>query len=115
MKELHKILKDTFGFTSFRKGQEEVIKFLLEKKSLLAIMPTGAGKSLCYQLPAVLFSNQTIVISPLVALMDDQVNALKQIGVSAERMHSNMTESDRTSAWEDFKSGRIKIFYIHLV
>ena len=112
MKELHKILKDTFGFTSFRKGQEDVIKFLLEKKSLLAIMPTGAGKSLCYQLPAVLFSNQTIVVSPLVALMDDQVNALKQIGVNAERMHSNMTEADRTGAWEDFKKGHVKIFYI---
>ena len=77
MSELNKTLEDIFGYTSFRPGQEEVINHLMQKKKLLAVMPTGAGKSLCYQLPALLFENQTIVVSPLVALMDDQVIGLK--------------------------------------
>ena len=112
MKLPNKALKDIFGFSSFRKGQEEVIRYLLEKKSLLAVMPTGAGKSLCYQLPALLFKNQTIVVSPLVALMDDQVKALKQLDVQAERMHSGMEQNERFNAWENFKNGLVKILYI---
>ena len=112
MSELHKTLEDVFGYTSFRPGQEEVINHLMQKKKLLAVMPTGAGKSLCYQLPALLFENQTIVVSPLVALMDDQVIGLKDLGVKAERVHSGMPESQRTQIWEDFKNKQIKILYI---
>ena len=112
MSKLNKTLEDVFGYTSFRPGQEEVINHLMQKKELLAVMPTGAGKSLCYQLPALLFENQTIVVSPLVALMDDQVIGLKDIGVKAERVHSGMPESKRTQIWEDFKNKQIKILYI---
>ena len=112
MSELNKTLEDVFGYTSFRPGQEEVINHLMQKKKLLAVMPTGAGKSLCYQLPALLFENQTIVVSPLVALMDDQVIGLKDLGVKAERVHSGMPESKRTKIWEDFKNKQIKILYI---
>ncbi len=112
MSELNKTLVDVFGYTSFRPGQEEVINHLMQKKKLLAVMPTGAGKSLCYQLPAVLFENQTIVVSPLVALMDDQVIGLKDLGVKAERVHSGMPESKRMQIWEDFKNKQIKILYI---
>ena len=104
MSELNKTLEEVFGYTSFRPGQEEVINHLMQKKKLLAIMPTGAGKSLCYQLPALLFKNQTIVVSPLVALMDDQVIGLKDLGVRAERVHSGIPESKRTQIWEDFKN-----------
>ena len=112
MSEINKTLEEVFGYTSFRPGQEEVINHLMQKKKLLAVMPTGAGKSLCYQLPALLFENQTIVVSPLVALMDDQVIGLKDLGVKAERVHSGMPESQRTQIWEDFKNKQIKILYI---
>ena len=112
MSELNKTLEDVFGYTFFRPGQEEVINHLMQKKKLLAVMPTGAGKSLCYQLPALLFENQTIVVSPLVALMNDQVVGLKDLGVKAERVHSAMPESERTQIWKDFKNKQIKILYI---
>ncbi len=112
MNELAKTLEDIFGFSSFRPGQEEIINHLMQKKKLLAVMPTGAGKSLCFQLPALLFENQTIVVSPLLALMDDQVIGLKDLGVKAERVHSGMTESKREQVWEEFKNKTIKILYI---
>ena len=105
-------LAQVWGYTSFRTGQEDIINHLLQKKSLLSVMPTGAGKSLCFQLPALLFENQTIVVSPLVSLMDDQVNALKGIGVKAERVHSDMSDEEKNNIWEKFKQGIIKIFYI---
>ena len=112
MSELIKTLEDVFGYRSFRAGQEEVINHLMNKKKLLAVMPTGAGKSICYQLPALLFKNQTIVVSPLVALMDDQVAGLKDLGVKAERVHSGMQESDRIQIWNEFRNKKIKILYI---
>ena len=92
MDDKKKILLNIWGFNSFRTGQEEVIDNILNRENLLAVMPTGAGKSVCYQLPALLLENQTIVVSPLVALMDDQVISLKDLGVKAERIHSAMHE-----------------------
>ena len=81
------ILSEIFGFSKFRVGQEEIINHLIGCGDTLAVMPTGAGKSLCYQIPALIFKEQTIVISPIVALMDDQVAALKDLDVPAARMH----------------------------
>ncbi len=75
-------------------------------------MPTGAGKSLCYQIPAIINEKKTIVISPLVALMDDQVSALKQNKVSAERLHSHMTDAENKEIWNSFCNGNIKILYM---
>ena len=112
MSEIHKILSDIWGYNSFRAGQEEIINHLLNKKSVLAIMPTGGGKSLCFQIPALLFENQTIIVSPLVSLMDDQVNTLKDLNIKAERMHSDMSEDVRANTWEQFKNQEIKILYI---
>ena len=106
------ILNDVFGYNSFRSGQEEIINTILDKKNILAVMPTGAGKSLCYQIPALMFSRGTIVVSPLVALMDDQILALKENGVAAERIHSHRSEELNKETLINFKKGKIKILYL---
>jgi len=83
MENPHSILKKVFGYDSFRPGQEEIVSRLLAGQDVLAVMPTGAGKSICYQVPALLLPGITIVVSPLVSLMKDQVGALVQAGVAA--------------------------------
>ena len=110
--EAQQILNDVFGYNTFRTGQEEIINTLLSKKNILAVMPTGAGKSLCYQIPALLFSRGSIIVSPLVALMDDQILSLKELGVSAERIHSHLSEEQNNKSLQDFKKGLIKILYL---
>ena len=106
------ILNDVFGYNSFRSGQEEIINSILDKKNILAVMPTGAGKSLCYQIPALIFSRGTIVVSPLVALMDDQILALKENGIAADRIHSHRSEELNKETLNNFKTGKIKILYL---
>ena len=106
------VLKKTFGYEEFRQGQFEIITSIINKKNVLAIMPTGAGKSLCYQIPAIINEKKTIIVSPLLALMDDQVSALKQNEVSAERIHSHMTDTENKEIWESFCNGNIKILYM---
>ena len=106
------ILNDVFGYNSFRSGQEEIINSILDKKNILAVMPTGAGKSLCYQIPALIFSRGTIVVSPLVALMDDQILTLKENGIAADRIHSHRSEELNKETLNNFKTGKIKILYL---
>ena len=103
-------LKDIFGFSSFRAGQEEIINLLLERSNLLAVLPTGAGKSLCYQFPALCFKGRTLVVSPLIALMNDQTAYLKSLNIPADQLHSHSTENRRV--WRDFQRGKIKILYL---
>ena len=102
------VLKNTFGYSEFRVGQEEVIEKILNKFNTLTVMPTGAGKSLCFQIPALIFENQTIVISPLVALMDDQIAALKSLNISAERVHSGLDYNEKIRIWNYFLSQKNK-------
>jgi ATP-dependent DNA helicase RecQ len=106
------VLKETFGYDSFRAGQEEVVECLLNDTSVLAVMPTGAGKSLCFQVPALVKDGLTLVVSPLVALMQDQVSALKLAGVAADAIHSNQDREANVEVWQRVANGDIKILYL---
>ena len=87
-KQAEAMLREVFGFTSYRPGQKEIVGHLLAGSSALAVFPTGAGKSLCYQLPALVFEGLTLVVSPLIALMKDQIDFLQSKGVAAARCSS---------------------------
>lgn len=106
------LLHDVFGFQTFRPGQEEIVHTVAEGQNTLAIMPTGGGKSLCYQLPALLREGVTVVISPLIALMRDQVRALRAAGVEAGALTSGNTEEETRAVWEALEEGRLKLLYI---
>ncbi|MCM1259217.1 MAG: RecQ family ATP-dependent DNA helicase, partial [Roseburia sp.] len=106
------VLKKYFGYDSFRKGQEDIIHAILSGKDALAIMPTGAGKSLCYQVPAMLLSGITLVISPLISLMQDQVKSLNEAGIHAAFINSSLTESQISRALRLALEGRYKIIYV---
>jgi ATP-dependent DNA helicase RecQ len=106
------ILKNQFGYDSFRSGQEEAIDAIICGRDLLAVMPTGAGKSLCYQIPALLLPGMTIVISPLISLMKDQVNALRENGCAAAYLNSSLTGSEYAQTMEDIHRGEVKLLYI---
>lgn len=111
-KDKHDVLKEVFGFDRFRPGQEEVVDTLLSGTSVLAIMPTGAGKSLCFQVPALVREGLTLVVSPLVALMQDQVSALKLAGVAADAIHSNQDRETNVEVWRRVSNGEIQILYL---
>jgi ATP-dependent DNA helicase RecQ len=106
------LLKDVFGFDGFRDGQEEIVAAVTTGQDVLAIMPTGGGKSLCFQLPALCRDGLTVVISPLIALMRDQVNALQAIGVAAGTLTSGNTEEETEAVFEAIDVGRLKLLYI---
>ena len=106
------ILKTYFGYTDFRPGQELLIDSILAGRDVLGIMPTGAGKSICYQVPALMLPGITVVISPLISLMKDQVQALNQAGVHAAYINSSLTEGQIQKAMEYAMGGRYKIIYV---
>ena len=109
---LHDTLKENFGFEKFRPNQEDIINCILAGQDTVAIMPTGGGKSICFQLPALLFAGITIVISPLIALMKDQVDSLKANGIEACFINSSQTEEEREYYIERLKSNIIKLVYV---
>ena len=104
--KLMSTLKEVFGLDEFRPGQEEVVRSTLDKRNTLAIMPTGAGKSLCYQLPAVLLPGMTVIVSPLIALMKDQCDKLVELGLAASQVNSAQTASDNREAVEGIAEAR---------
>ena len=111
-KVLKEKLNQVFGYKSFLPGQLEIIQQIMRGRDILAVMPTGAGKSLCFQLPAILHAGQTIVVSPLVALMDDQTAALRDVGVNVELIHSGRQRDQNVQAWKMFSVGESKILYL---
>ena len=98
------VLHKYYGYTSFRKGQENIITSIINKEDVLAIMPTGGGKSICYQVPALCLDGITIVISPLISLMKDQVDALKTMGVKARLINSSLSNSEYNEALEEIEN-----------
>ena len=106
------ILKKFYGYEDFRSGQAKVIKSLLSGKDTVAIMPTGAGKSICFQIPALLFSGITLVISPLISLMKDQVDSLKELGISAVYINSSIDKTEFMHNLQGIAAGYYKIIYI---
>ncbi len=108
----HAALREAFGFDSFRPGQEDVVRAILDGQETLAVMPTGAGKSLCFQLPALMSHGLTVVVSPLIALMDNQVALLRSQGLAAGAIHSGRPRADNVADWRAAADGQLKLLYM---
>lgn len=106
------LLQTYFGYDSFREGQETVINYVLDENSSLCVMPTGGGKSLCYQIPALMLEGTTIVISPLISLMKDQVDTLIQAGIPATFINSTLTAEEVRQTMEEVQNGQYRLLYI---
>ena len=112
---IHKLLKNVFGFDQFKGNQEEIIKSILGGNNTFVLMPTGGGKSLCYQLPALLSKGTAIVVSPLIALMKNQVDMIRNFGTDigiAHVMNSSLSKAELLEVKEDLKSGKTKLLYV---
>ncbi len=112
IKQAKKILNNTFGYDSFRLQQEEIIEHVLSKNDALVIMPTGGGKSLCYQIPALIFDGLTIIVSPLISLMKDQVEQLREFDVNAVYLNSSLTPEAYAYNVKRVQSGKVKLLYL---
>jgi RecQ family ATP-dependent DNA helicase len=110
--DLSQLLRRAFGFSAFRPHQEAVCRAVIEGRDVLLVMPTGAGKSLCYQLPGIARGGTTLVISPLIALMEDQVAKLREQGLAAERIHSGRPRSESRQACTDYLRGRLQFLFV---
>jgi DNA topoisomerase-3 len=110
--DLQEVLRKSFGFESFRPNQENVCRALISGRDVLLVMPTGSGKSLCYQLPGIVLGGTTLVVSPLIALMEDQVAKLKQFGFAAERIHSNRDRNASREASIAYLEGKLDFLFI---
>jgi len=106
------ILRDVFGFDAFRPGQEQAIEAVLGGQNVLSVMPTGSGKSLCFQVPALMLGGLTIVVSPLVALMQDQVAALRLAGIAADTINSSKDREENVAAWRRAAAGETRLLYL---
>jgi ATP-dependent DNA helicase RecQ len=106
------VLHDVFGYSAFRPGQEEIVDLILDRQNVLVVMPTGAGKSLCYQIPALVSDRLAVIVSPLVALMDDQVAGLRANGVAAACVHSGLSRDEQVANWRSVASGQCRLLYL---
>ena len=110
--DAHQILQEIFGYSSFRGNQEEVIETIINGDDALVLMPTGGGKSLCYQIPALSRPGTAIVVSPLIALMADQVTALQQNGVNAQFLNSTLTPDEAVAVEQSLLTGTLDLLYV---
>lgn len=110
--QARKVLKDVFGYDAFRSTQEEVICTLLDGKDAFVLMPTGGGKSLCYQIPAIMLPGTGIIVSPLISLMKDQVDALTRCGVKAAYYNSSLKAADAKMVLDQFEAGELDLLYV---
>ncbi|WP_396173390.1 DNA helicase RecQ [Enterococcus sp.] len=110
--DIHSVLKEHFGYTHFREGQETIIQSILTQQNVLGIMPTGGGKSICYQLPALLLEGVTLVISPLISLMKDQVDSLKDMGIPAAYINSTLNSSEINQRMQQARNRQLKLLYV---
>ena len=110
--QIRQKLRDTWGYEDFRPPQAEIVKTLLEGKDALVVLPTGGGKSICFQLPALLQRGLTIIVSPLVALMENQVNQLQQLGLSGRLLHSELSRSDRQKTLQAISQQQLDLLYL---
>jgi ATP-dependent DNA helicase RecQ len=110
--DIGSLLATHFGFDTFRPGQEGVIRSLLDGRSALAVFPTGGGKSLCYQLPALEIEGLTLVVSPLIALMKDQIDFLRGRGIQAARLDSSLGPTESMEVSESIRNGTLKLLYV---
>lgn len=112
MERMKALLAEKFGYTEFRSGQEEIIQKVLQKQNVLGIMPTGGGKSICYQLPALVLDGLTLVISPLISLMKDQVDSLNEVGIPAAFINSTLSNLEMNERVRKAARGEIKLLYV---
>jgi len=110
-----RLLKTVFGFDDFRSGQQEIVEAVLSNDPVLAVMPTGSGKSLCYQLPALLGEGLTLVISPLIALMRDQVGQMQALGLAAATLNSQTNEAEARETWTQIRKGDLKLLFLSII
>src|SRR4051812_48848795 len=109
MMDIRQALQQYFGYNEFRHNQQEVIENVLAKNDSIVLMPTGGGKSLCYQVPALVLDGVTIVVSPLIALMKDQVDALKLNGIAAAFLNSSQSQSEQSAIIRRLKNNQLKL------
>jgi len=110
--ELLRVLKTRFGFDGFRPYQEEIVTAILAGRDVFASLPTGGGKSLCYQLPSVMRDGLTLVVSPLISLMKDQVDGAREDGIPAAFLNSTLSTDDSRETWRELTGGRIRLLYV---
>src|SRR2546421_7761838 len=106
------VLQEVFGFAHFRPGQADVIAHVLAGRSAAAVFPTGSGKSLCYQLPALMLPGLTVVVSPLLALMREQCDRLQKGGIAAERLDSTLTAEDTAAVMSRVRANQLRLLYV---
>lgn len=112
---LEATLKEKFGYDTFRSGQKELIQKVMDGQKAMGIMPTGGGKSICYQLPATLLPGVTLVVSPLISLMKDQVDSLNEVGIPATFLNSTVEWHDREERMRYIESGAVKLLFVSFI